>query len=241
MAEQLLSRAGAPALLRTALLQLLEARPQEPVRFLEELFEGLSQGAPGAIGPERALWYLRLAPHCRRTAFNNNVSLAYECLCAGGRKKKPGLNGRTYGDLLSRLCKEGAAPVEVIAPLLKKIQCRDHEAVPFEIFRYGTLTCFVLLEYLAKAGALYDLLNDSGEVDERICMAILETLEEVLEASDCCVPASYLEAGTKLGPDGLVLAMDKALLAKKPTSTMQRGQFLLKSAALFLAKVKPIN
>ncbi|KAJ1086071.1 hypothetical protein NDU88_006195 [Pleurodeles waltl] len=238
MAEQLLARAGAPALMRAALVQLLEARPPEPLRFLEELFGAVAQGGPEAPSAERALWYLRLAPYTRRTAFNNNVSMAYECLCSAGRKKKPGLNGRAYSELLSRLCKEAKLPGEVTSPLLKKIRCRDHEAVPFDIFRYGTLTCFVLLEYMTKAGALYDLLSDSGAVDERVGLAVLETLEEALEASDCLVPASYLEAGSKLGPDSLALAMDKALLAKKPSSSMHREEFLGKAAALFLAKVK---
>ena len=33
------------------------------------------------------------APSALRTAFNNNVGVAYECLSASGRKKKPGLDG----------------------------------------------------------------------------------------------------------------------------------------------------
>ncbi|XP_078525547.1 tubulin polyglutamylase complex subunit 1 [Lissotriton helveticus] len=241
MAEQALSRAGAPALMRAALGQLLAARPAEPLLFLEEFFGGAVPGGAEAPSTERALRYLRLAPYTRRIAFNNNVSLAYECLCNAGRKKKPGLNGRTYSELLTRLCKEGKLPSDITSPLLKKIRCRDHEAVPFDIFRYGTLTCFVLMEYVGKAGALYDILSDSGAVDERVGLALLETLEEALEASDCLVPASYLVAGSKLGPDSLALAMDKALLAKKPKSSIRREEFLGQAAALFLAKVKPTH
>ena len=118
------------------------------------------------------------APSALRTAFNNNVGVAYECLSASGRKKKPGLDGRTYSELLKRICRDGEAPEEVVAPLLRKIQCRDHEAVPLAVFRAGMLTCFVLLEFVARAGALYRLLEDPGlaMADRRLGQAVLDTL-----------------------------------------------------------------
>lgn len=182
-------------------------------------------------------------PSSYRTAFNNNVSVAYECLSASGRKKKPGLDGRTYSELLKRICRDGEAPEEVVAPLLHKIQCRDHEAVPLDVFRAGMLTCFVLLEFVARASALYQLLEDPAlaVADRRVGQAVLDTLEGALQASDGgAVPARYLEAGSRLGPDSLALAMDRALVAQRPSSPMTREEFLEKAAALFIAKVKPV-
>ncbi|XP_034611465.1 tubulin polyglutamylase complex subunit 1-like [Trachemys scripta elegans] len=180
---------------------------------------------------------------CRgRTAFHNNVSMAYECLSARGRRKKPGVNGRIYSELLRKICQDGEAPEEVVSSLLTKIQCRDHEAVPFDVFRYGVLSCVVLLEFVAKADTLYDVLDDgSGVADKRVCQAVLGTLEDALGASDFSVPIRYLEAGSKLGPDCLALAMDKALLERKICSSMNREEFLKKATALFIAKVKPID
>ena len=183
------------------------------------------------------------APSARRTAFNNNVGVAYECLSASGRKKKPGLDGRTYSELLKRICRDGEAPEEVVTPLLRKIQCRDHEAVPLAVFRAGMLTCFVLLEFVARAGALYRLLEDPGlaVADRRLGQAVLDTLEGALQASDDTTPARYLEAGSRLGPDSLALAMDRALVARRPSAPMTREEFLEKAAALFIAKVKPVG
>uniref|UniRef100_A0A452TF32 Tubulin polyglutamylase complex subunit 1 n=1 Tax=Ursus maritimus TaxID=29073 RepID=A0A452TF32_URSMA len=208
---------------------------------------------PGRVGLPPPLWDpwgcagLCLAgptpPSSYRTAFNNNVSVAYECLSASGRKKKPGLDGRTYSELLKRICRDGEAPEEVVAPLLHKIQCRDHEAVPLDVFRAGMLTCFVLLEFVARASALYQLLEDPAlaVADRCVGQAVLDTLEGALQASDAAaVPARFLEAGSRLGPDSLALAMDRALVARRPSSPMTREEFLEKAAALFIAKVKPV-
>lgn len=213
------------------------------------------EGAVGGKGPEAGsasrgagrgwagLFRGPTPPPPRRTAFNNNVGVAYECLSASGRKKKPGLDGRTYSELLKRICRDGEAPEEVVAPLLRKIQCRDHEAVPLAVFRAGMLTCFVLLEFVSRAGALYRLLEDPGlaVADRRVGQAVLDTLAGALQASDDTAPARYLEAGSRLGPDSLALAMDRALVARRPSAAMTREEFLEKAAALFIAKVKPVG
>ncbi|XP_006878416.1 PREDICTED: LOW QUALITY PROTEIN: tubulin polyglutamylase complex subunit 1 [Chrysochloris asiatica] len=255
--EDFLRQVGVTEMLRTALLKVLEARPEEPIAFLAHYFEnmGLRSPANGGAGEPpgqlllqqqrlgRALWHLRLAHHSQRTAFNNNVSVAYECLSAGGRKKRPGLDGRTYSELLKRICRDGDAPEEVVAPLLRKIQCRDHEAVPLGVFRSGMRTCFVLLEFVARASALYRLLEDPelAAVDRRLGQAVLDTLEGALQDGDEAAPARYLEAGSRLGPDNLALAMDRAVVARRPGVPMLLEEFLEKAAALFIAKVKPVG
>ncbi|ERE72381.1 mucosal addressin cell adhesion molecule 1-like protein [Cricetulus griseus] len=254
--EDFLRQVGVTEMLRAALLKVLETRPEEPIAFLAHYFEnmGLRSPANGGAGEPpgqlllqqqrlgRALWHLRLAHHSQRTAFNNNVSVAYECLSASGRKKKPGLDGRTYSELLKRVCRDGGAPEEVVAPLLRKIQCRDHEAVPLGIFRAGMLSCFVLLEFVARASALFQLLEDPGlaVADRRVGQAVLDTLEGALGAGDlAAAPTHYLEAGSRLGPDSLARALDRAATGRRPSAPMAREEFLEKAAALFIAKVKP--
>ncbi|KAG9461465.1 hypothetical protein GDO78_016809, partial [Eleutherodactylus coqui] len=175
-----------------------------------------------------------------RTAFSNNLAVAYDCLSAGGRKKKPGLNGKTYSELLSQIGQEGGLPAEILSALLKKIQCRDHEAVPFDVFRYGVLTCFVLVEFMSKADTLFHILDGDKQSEQRVCRAVLDTLEEALTTSDVSVPTSYLEAGSKLGPDCLAIAMDRALQSTQPAAPMGQTQFLKEACLLFLDKVKPV-
>ncbi|KAM4808790.1 tubulin polyglutamylase complex subunit 1 [Rhinophrynus dorsalis] len=248
---EFLSETGARNMIRDAVLKLLEARPEEPAAFLADYFEklGMASGPAGDRGLHllgqqrlvRALWYLRLAHHSQRTAFTNNLSIAYDCLSSGGKKKKAGLNGENYSEVLCRICREGNLPDEISSKLLKKIQCREHEAVPFDVFRYGVLTCFVLLEFMSKADTLFSVLNGHSQADQRLCQAVLDTLEEALVASDLCVPASYLEAGSKLGPDCLALAMDRAFLEKNTGILMSRKDFLREASTLFLDKVKPVQ
>ncbi|XP_010561563.1 PREDICTED: tubulin polyglutamylase complex subunit 1 [Haliaeetus leucocephalus] len=251
---EFLLRAGVTAMVREALLKVLEARPEEPVSFLADYFERLVLGSPGAAGeaaaelpgpPQRlarALWYVRLAHHRDRTAFDSNAGAAYEVLGAGGRRRKAGVDGRLYSELLRRICQHGGAPAEAAAALLGRVRCRDHEAVPFDVFRYGVLTCFVLLEFAAKADALFGVLDGgSGAADGRVCQAVLRALEDALGTGNFSLPSRYLEAGSKLGPDGLALAMDRALQERKLGTSMSRDEFLKKATALFIARVKPIE
>ncbi|KAJ6655148.1 hypothetical protein lerEdw1_005625 [Lerista edwardsae] len=252
---EFLVQAGVNDMVREALLKVLEARPEEPIDFLAGYFEKLMQSSPEATptasvesaDPQQylqlrldwALWYLRLAHHSHRMAFTNNVSMAYDSLSAGGRWKKPGVNGKLYTELLKMILKDGGVSEETVLPLLRKVMCRDHEVVPFDIFRYGVLTCLVFLEFLVKADTLYNTLDSgSGVVDKRVCMAVLGTLEEALQASGISVPIRYLEAGSKLGPDCLALAMDKALTERKPSIAMKKEEFLQKASTIFVKKVK---
>ncbi|XP_072260860.1 tubulin polyglutamylase complex subunit 1 [Pyxicephalus adspersus] len=249
-----LVQAGVRTMMREAVLKLVETRPEDPVAFLADYFGRLGPGPaggaaaadlcpqlPGQLRLGRALWYLKLAHHSQRTAFNNNLTVAYDCLSAGGKKKKPGLNGKLYTDLLTKICHEGDLPKEISSALLKKIQCRDHEAVPFDVFRYGVVTCFVMMEFRSKADTLFNILDEDSQSDQRVCQTVLDTLKEALVASDLSVPASYLEAGSKLGPDCLAVAMDRALLGKKTGVPMSRNEFLKEACSLFLDKVKPMH
>ncbi|XP_065714115.1 tubulin polyglutamylase complex subunit 1 [Patagioenas fasciata] len=251
---EFLLRAGVTAMVREALLKVLEARPEEPVSFLADYFERLVLGSPAAAGeasaelpgpPQRlarALWYVRLAHHSHRTAFDSNAGAAYEVLGAGGRRRKAGVDGRLYSELLRRICQRGPAPAEAAAALLGRVRCRDHEAVPLPVFRYGVLACSVLLEFAAKADALFGVLGGgSGVADGRVCQAVLQALEEALGTGHGPRPGRFLEAGSRLGPDRLALAMDQALRERQRGSAMSREEFLRRATALFVARVKPVE
>ncbi|NXH46671.1 TPGS1 polyglutamylase, partial [Dicaeum eximium] len=225
-AAEFLLQAGVTAMVREALLKVLEARPAEPVSFLAEYFERLvlAEAAAEPPGPTqrlaRALWYV---------------------LGCGGRRRAAGVDGRLYSELLRRICQRGAAPAEAAAELLRRVRCRDHEAVPFDVFRYGVLTCCVLLEFAAKADALFAVLGAGDSADSRLCQAVLRALEDALGTGHGSRPGRYLEAGSRLGPDRLALAMEQALQERKLGSSMSREEFLRKATALFIAKVKPVE
>ncbi|XP_070601082.1 tubulin polyglutamylase complex subunit 1 [Erythrolamprus reginae] len=251
-----LLQAGVTDMVREALLKVLEARPEKPVDFLAGYFEKLTQSSPEAatealsdggdpqrqLRLDRALWYLGLAHHSHRTAFNNNVHSAFDALSAVGKGKKPGVDGKTYSELLRLLCQEKGTSEETLQPLLQKVSCRDHEAVPFNVFRYGVLTCLILLEFLAKADGLYDALDDGSEAaDKRVCTAVLGTLEDALHVTEASPPIRCLEAGSKLRPDCLAMAMDRALLERKASAAMKKDEFLKRASSIFVTKVKSVH
>lgn len=152
------------------------------------------------------------------------------------------MDGKTYSELLRLLCQERGASDETLQPLLQKVSCRDHEVVPFDIFRYGVLTCLILLEFLAKADGLYDALDDgSGAADKRVCTAVLGTLEDALHITDVSPPIRCLEAGSKLRPDCLAMAMDQALLERKANAAMKKDEFLKRASSIFVTRVKSVH
>uniref|UniRef100_A0A8D2IRE2 Tubulin polyglutamylase complex subunit 1 n=2 Tax=Varanus komodoensis TaxID=61221 RepID=A0A8D2IRE2_VARKO len=254
---EFLRQAGVTDMVREALMKVLEARPEEPIAFLAGYFEKLAQSSAEAdeaaadggdpqrqlrLRLDRASWFLGLAHHAHRSAFNNNVSMAYDTLAAGGRRKKPGVTGKLYSEVLRQLCHERGVPEEITLSLLQKVACRENEVVLCDVFRYGALTCLVLCEFLAKVDTLYDALGSgTSGADKRVCLAALGTLEDALHASHASAPARYLEAGSKLRPDRLALAMDRALGERKAGEALEKAEFLQRASAIFLAKLKPVG
>ncbi|KAJ8274118.1 hypothetical protein COCON_G00087430 [Conger conger] len=261
--KEFLSQAGVGVLLRGALLKLVEARSEDPIGFLADHFSNLASepdnGAAGCGDAEqqntaeeqqqlaRAMWHLRLAHHSQRSAFNNNVRIAYDLLVQSGQRRRlgGGVRGRLYTQMLRLLCGEGDVPESTAVPLLRRIQCHDHEAVPFELFRQGVLTCAVFSDYVRKSRSLYvEICPCPDKAAERtLCQAVLETLREALDTSDCADSVRYLEASAKIAPCKLAEAM---ALAHNPGQTqtgpsMEPQEFEDAASALFIERVRPVS
>ncbi|GCC20654.1 tubulin polyglutamylase complex subunit 1 [Chiloscyllium punctatum] len=236
--------------LREALLKVLENRPEDPVCFLSEYFGNLSAASEGATekpAPKqqqelvsRALRQLLLC-HYSRPAFSRNLASAFQILSSPiGKKKKAGLKGRTYTELLRQIC---AGAQLSACSLIHKLQCWDHEAVPFGVFRHGVLTCLIFMEFVKISGRLFDVVADSDEADQTVCHVLLEALKDAVSIGDSSNSAGYLDAGSKLAPDQLGLAMERAVRLRKKESvtSISKEEFVLLTAPLFIEKVKPIS
>lgn len=85
--REFLSQAGVSALLRGALLKLVESRPEDPVGFLAEHFAHLSSevddGGSEHQAVSRALWHLSLAHHSQRSDTIHSVTVCYSWKNAG--------------------------------------------------------------------------------------------------------------------------------------------------------------
>ncbi|XP_061752161.1 tubulin polyglutamylase complex subunit 1 [Nerophis ophidion] len=287
-----LSQAGVGELLRGAVLKMVEARPDDPIGFLADHFgslaseveagsgdkDHLNNGPPGGGGGgapaqqrlNRALWHLRLAHHSQRSAFSNNVRVAYNLLNLAGPCQGPhevqedpprvsgggGVRGGVYVQTLQCLCSEGGIPASTAAPLLCRLHCQDHEVVPYDVFRHGVLTCAIFSDYIRQAQRLYAEVccPDQGSPSRALCLAVLGTLKDALETSRACdanargglclesgaKAVRYLEANAKMSPHQLAQAMTAAR-TRGPGGGMDAKEFENAAAELFIARVKVVT
>lgn len=224
--------------------------------------------------------------HCvPRSAFSNNVRVAYDLLNLTGPLRRSGevpqgpdvsctdsptegggggggVKGGLYTQTLQCLCSEGGVPASTSAPLLQRLHCQDHEAVPYDIFRHGVLTCAVFSDYIRQAQRLYAEVccPDEGPASRALCLSVLGTLKEALETSQGCeanvcdnsnmkvnsclegnVKAlCYLEASAKISPYRLGQAMAGAQ-ARGPGGNMDAKEFENAAAELFITRVKVVS
>uniref|UniRef100_A0A1A7X5V0 Tubulin polyglutamylase complex subunit 1 n=2 Tax=Iconisemion striatum TaxID=60296 RepID=A0A1A7X5V0_9TELE len=301
-----LAQAGVGDLLLGAILKMVEARSDDPIGFLADHFCNLASvtdsGSAAGCGEEeqqnsgsanagaqeqqrlnRALWHLRLAHHSQRSAFSNNVCVAYDLLNLTGCKKQAdeapegpdgsctksptragggGVRGGLYTQTLQCLCSEGGVPASTFAPLLQRLCCQDHEAVPYDVFRYGVLTCAVFSDYIRQAQRLYAEVccPAEGPASRALCLNVLGTLKEALETSQSCdtkycVNANtkantspeanlkaicYLQASAKISPLRLVQTMAGAQ-TRGPGGNMDAKEFEDAAAELFITRVKLVS
>ncbi|XP_034531789.1 tubulin polyglutamylase complex subunit 1 [Notolabrus celidotus] len=304
--REFLTQGGVGELLRGAILKMVEARSDDPIGFLADHFCNLasvpetgtagcsdgdqfsnglvSAGAQEQQHLNRALWHLRLAHHSQRSAFSNNVRVAYDLLNLTGPLRQSseapegpdgsmadsptagggggGVRGGLYTQTLQCLCSEGGVPASTSAPLLRRLHCQDHEAVPYDIFRHGVLTCAVFSDYIRQAQRLYAEVccPDEGPASRALCLAVLGTLKEALETSqgcdaNCspnantkstpCLEANvkairYLEASAKMSPYKLAQAIAGAQ-TRGPGGDMDAKEFENAAAELFITRVKVVS
>ncbi|KAL0978089.1 hypothetical protein UPYG_G00165740 [Umbra pygmaea] len=300
--KEFLSQGGVGELLREALLKMVESRSDDPVGFLADHFCNLASEAEngtagccsdgeilnlgaGAFEQQhlsRALWHLHLAHHSQRSAFSNNVRLAYDLLSTGPQRHggrvggnslaapwspdNPGggggVRGHLYTHTLQCLCSEGGVPLSTAAPLLRRLHCQEHEAVPYDVFRHGVLTCVLFSDYIRRAQRLYAEVCGpaEGPAGRTLCLAVLGTLNEALETSRSdsgsldtnhysnananpfleanTKVSRYLEASVKIWPGKLAQAMAGAVPAR---GKMDAKEFEDAAAELFIARVRIVS
>lgn len=226
-------------------------------------------------------------PFKHRSAFGNNVRVAYDLLnlpapcrrlaeapevpdgsCSGsptggdGGSGGGGVRGGLYTQTLQCLCSEGGVPASTSAPLLKRLHCQEHEAVPYDVFRHGVLTCAVFSDYIRQAQRLYAEVccTDEGPASRALCHAVLGTLKEALETSqghdmNFCINANtktnpaaevnvkalrYLEASAKISPYKLAQAIAGSQ-TRGPGGNMDAKEFEDAAAELFITRVKVVS
>lgn len=244
--QEFVSRSGVSALLAGALLRLLDCRSGDPLGFLAEHFAHLSaeaeEGGAEQRSLSRALWMLSLQHHSQRSAFNSSVRVSYDLLsqCGAG---VGGVGGRLYTETLQSLCSEGGLSASTSAPLLRRLQCREHETVPFELYRQAVLTCSVFADYIRKSQCLYAAVASAPDrpAQRTLCCAVLETLKEALKTADGPDTARYLEASAKISPAKVAQAMAEAHSQTRDGETMDAQEFEDAAAALFIARVRTVT
>ncbi|KAJ3613251.1 hypothetical protein NHX12_019501 [Muraenolepis orangiensis] len=277
----LLSQLGVGELLRGAILKMVEVRSDDPIGFLADHFCNLASVSSPPPPPETSG---RTDPP-PGSAFSNNVLVAFDLLSDAAPPPSPpggvapegptedggsgtaavgpgasgsGVRGRLYTQTLRCLCGEGGVPAATSAPLVSRLRCRDHEAVPYDIFRQGVLTCAAFSDFIRQAQRLYAEVccPAEGPASRALCGAVLGTLREALETSrgggearrptdagvgpggpEANLKAShYLEASAKISPDKVAQVMARGAAAEGAGGEMDAKEFENAAAELFIAR-----
>ncbi|XP_041374849.1 tubulin polyglutamylase complex subunit 1-like [Gigantopelta aegis] len=238
--RQFLERTGVGNIVRDVLAKIVANRPADPIDFLATYFVSQEEQSTNV---QRACQVIQMTHHSR-PVFESNVRVAYDILSkpkttgpASKVQKKSGLSGAMYTDVLYMLCSD--IPTAITSKLMKKIQCFDFEAVPYDVFRSAVFTCCVLQDYVALSAHLFDSLDSqkSGKANKVLCDAVLDQLRTALGSSRNDVKR-IMESGYNLGPDGLHLALDRALTRERSNSLQTLDNFVMEACDAFLTKVK---
>ncbi|XP_070570090.1 tubulin polyglutamylase complex subunit 1-like [Ptychodera flava] len=231
--REFLERTNVGTQLRDALSKMIENRPEDPVLFLAEYFEAISDNRAGKV--TKAYQRLQLT-HYTRPAFEMNAVAAYDSLSQSGAKGYNGLTGTVYTELLNNLCRD--IPTAISEKLLRRIQCRDYEVVPYDVYYSGVLACLVLNDYVKETQNLFSDFDNknTGNANRELCEAALKILDESVSMTTSD-PVSVLEAGVRLGPEKLSESLLENISSKhRNTSTMTSEEFMLIAADIFLKK-----
>ena len=239
--KQFLERSNATRYIRDVLTKIVENRPDDPIGFIADYFQNLG-AQKGSVS--RACQQIRLTHHSK-PAFHNNVVLAYEILGESRNPPSRGINGRLYMELVTELAIGFRQAIR--EKLLKKINCRDHEVVVFDVFRASVLACVILEEFLAEAESLFKALDfhGQGKVEYTLCDAVLHELKTSVASSLKQDPISLLQTAHTLAPSSLAANLSTASERYNTNShlraPMTKDDFLIAVTDAYLQAVKPLK
>ncbi|CAL1548621.1 unnamed protein product [Lymnaea stagnalis] len=235
--RQFMDKYNVNGMLKDVLTKLIANRPDDPIRFIANYFEAIALDDQPEDIVNRALQVLSLT-HYSRPVFETNVISAFDILSKFKISKKlHGVNGVVHTQLLKALCKNMPPAVQV--KLFKKIECSEHEAVPFTIFRSTIFTCCVLTDFISMAGNLFFTLDvqKTGNADKNLCTSTLDQLKTALSSSKKDVKR-IMESSYNLGPDNLYKVLDKAMSKNASQSGLyNHDEFIMDACEIFLSKV----
>ena len=238
--RQFMDRNGVNGLLKELLTKIISNRPDDPIKFIANYFESLTLEDPSNDLINRAVQQLSLTHHSR-PVFENNVKAAFQIL---GKykisKRLHGVNGTIHSQLLHNLCQH--IPSAVTIRLLKRLECADHEAITYDVFRSSVFTCCVLNDFSVMAGNLFMTLDmqKTGKADKNLCESTLDQLRAALGSSRKDVKR-IMESSYNLAPEGLYLALDRAMSRRQTAGFYTHDQFVSEACEAFLAKVKKLK
>jgi len=249
--QDYLDRAEVSHHIRHALLKLVENKPSEPLLFLAEYFDSVI-GCDRNDKVSRVLQHLQLTHHSQ-PSFQTNMILAYDVASVAknpNSKKaalnRPGLTGSMYEEILQAIGCNNKKELQHL--LLRKINCRASEMVPFDVFRYGITLSYVYIDFIKLCENLFNVLTEkhSGKVaDKTMCEAVCASFKDAIkicdEKSEVDHPGAVLEAALRLQPSRLAVDFCCVQDHKSDRLTMNEYEFIKLMAEIFLANMKTLK
>ncbi|PVD37872.1 hypothetical protein C0Q70_00474 [Pomacea canaliculata] len=235
--RQFLERTHINVLLRELLGKIIANRPEDPVVFLADFFQSqLAEHQSSQSQVQRAVKLLCMTHHSQ-PVFELNVREAYDLLMKQKiNKNLRGINGTLYTELLWELCR--TLPSSVAMRLMKKLECYDHEAVTFNVFKSSVFTCCIFREFVNIAEKLFASLDihKNGKPDNVLCEAVIGQLKVALGSSSSDVKR-IIESSYNVGPEVLHQALERAFATSKVHGFYNSEQFVAEACETFLSKV----
>ncbi|GFR82862.1 tubulin polyglutamylase complex subunit 1 [Elysia marginata] len=181
--RQFMDKNNVTGMIRDLLTKIIANRPDDPISFIANYFETMTLDDQSNDLVNRAVQVLNLTHHSR-PVFESNMRSAFNILSRYKiTKRLHGVNGTVHSLLMQALCKK--LPSAVTIRLFKRLECGEHEAVTYDVFRSSVFTCCVLNDYIAMCGNLFESLDvqKTGKADKNLCEAALEQLRTALASS----------------------------------------------------------
>ncbi|KAH9523946.1 Tubulin polyglutamylase complex subunit 1 [Bulinus truncatus] len=234
--RQFMDKHNVTGMFKDVVTNLLANRPDDPLSFLANYFKNMTPDYRTDDCVLKAKQLITMT-HYSRPVFETNLIRAFEILSHYKISKRlHGINGGVLKLLLQSLCNN--TPVPVQDKLFKKIDCSEHEAISYTIFRSTIFTCCVLNDFLTLSCNLFISLDikKSGRADRNLCQTVLQQLRASLSTSKKDIK-SVLESSYNLAPDHLYKVLDQAMA--KSTAQLEsysQDQFLIEACDIFIAK-----
>ncbi|RDD41016.1 Tubulin polyglutamylase complex subunit 1 [Trichoplax sp. H2] len=225
--NEYLDRAGVASNLQSALLLVLENKPDDPIYFLSQFFRN---ACTENADISTAYQNLMLVHHSRPT-FLRHVKKTFIQLASDDSSTS--ITGKIYNELLNLITRDLNSSIQ--RQLLSHLEVDDESSVIFDVFYWGIRDSLLFIDFYSEAVVLYESLdvNEKGEIT---CELYYRLLYRLQAANQLIINSKSLIESVQLLSTGAITETVNEVyneMASHKMDTMKKQEFLEKMCELF--------